>query len=64
MKKKPCFLVDKETKCSMFGSWATTALSASVRAFIAGNEMSCGACEPPPAEPVSCCGKRPFGITM
>ncbi len=54
----------KETKSSMFGSCASTSLSASVRAFIAGKAMSCGASEPPASAPESCWGKSPFGTTM
>ena len=31
--------------------------------FITGNEASCGPCTPPKITPVSCCGKKPLGIT-
>ena len=41
---------------------ATMSGAACCRRTISSNEMSCGASESPMMIPVSCCGKKPFGI--
>ncbi len=45
------------------GSALITSLTASCRAFSAGNEVSCGASVVTIIVPVSCWGKRPLGMT-
>ena len=53
-----------EVRLATAGSSATTFASACCRAAIASNEIVCGASEMPWIAPVSCTGKKPFGITM
>jgi hypothetical protein len=48
---------------STSGSWRTSSTSCSCRAFIAGNEMSCGPRAWPLIIPVSCSGNSPNGIS-
>ena len=44
------------------GSLATMAPSASCLRIMSANEMSWAASEVPVMKPVSCCGKKPFGM--
>ena len=49
---------------STAGSACTIWLSSSWRRFISANEMSWGISETAVRKPLSCCGKKPFGIRM
>ena len=51
-----------EVACATAGCASTTSFTSSWRSRMAGKEMSCGASEIPAMLPVSCCGKRPFGM--
>ena len=53
----------KPTTLSTAGSARTTARKRSSRARMAWNEVAWSACIEPMMRPVSCCGKKPLGIT-
>ena len=70
MKKRPVLVVCEppvaptaEVKLAMSGSLARIAASCCWRSTIAANEMSCAASDTPVMNPVSCCGKKPLGMT-
>ena len=44
------------------GSFLITASAFWMESFITGKDASCGPCMPPESVPVSCWGKKPFGI--
>ena len=52
-----------DERLSTAGSFRMTRASACCRSAIAGNETVCGASETPRITPVSCTGKKPFGMT-
>ena len=53
----------KDERLSTAGSFRITRASACCRSAIAANETVCGASEMPRMTPVSCTGKKPFGMT-
>ncbi len=53
-----------DDRLSTAGSFSTIRASACWRSAIAANEIDCGASVMPWIAPVSCTGKKPFGIRM
>ena len=53
----------KETTFSTAGSFRTICMKRLSFSIRAGNDVSCAAWTLPERRPVSCCGKKPFGMT-
>ncbi len=67
MKKLPVLNCDELPNMPMpltSGSWRTTSANSTMRRFIDSNDESCDDCALPKMKPVSCCGKKPLGMTM